>query len=189
MDNVSFPSEMKALAAFEKSLDADLSLEQMEKIGEQILNVKTTGAKTAQIGHQLLNRLEAKKDQVVQQRLDSLSRMQDPVKKIKELQSLMYFLPPEEIDRQFSAIEMEAGLLSGKDQKIKDVLEQQLQHLQFKQEKPVVHELDEYTPHNFVEKVQNVANAIRNMESLEPLKEFSQAQINEIFRISNGRGA
>lgn len=186
MAGVSFPQEAKAFAAIERSLDADLSLSQIEKIGEQIVRTNTTD-KTREIGLNLLNRLECKKDALVNQKLIELNQTSNPVLKIKQLQPLIYFLPPEEIDRQLSAIEMDASLLSGKDQKLQEPVRRQLDHLRLSLDKPIFQELDPNTPNGFAEKAKEVADAVLKTQTLTPLTEgFNAVQLQEVHRAAAG---
>ncbi len=186
MEGVSFPQEARGFAAIEQSLEADLSLSQIEKIGEQIVNTKTTD-KTREVGLGLLNRLESKRDALVNQKLAELNQTSNLVSKIKQLQPLIYFLPPEEIDRQLSAIEMDASLLSGQDQKLQESVQQQLDHLRLSLDKPIFQELDANTPHGFAAKAKEVANAVLRTGSLAPLAEgFNAVQLREVCRAAAG---
>lgn len=184
MENLSFPSEMRAFAKIEKALQKeDLSLQQIEKIGEKILDATTE--KTQGLSQGLLNRLEEKRDKVLQERMQKLEKTTNPLKRIEGLRELMYFLPPDEIEAQFSAIAMQAALLPTQDQKTKEAAGRQLEHFAFQMANPVLHELDETTPHSFQERVQKIAKAIQKTESLKPLEGFNALQLKQIF----GRGA
>jgi len=187
MEGASFPREVQTFAALERALDADLSLQDIEEIGEQIVNTKTTD-KTRAIGLGLLNRLDTKREELVKNKLAQLNQTRDPVLKIKQLQPLIYFLPPEEVERQFTAIAMQASLLSGKDQRTQEAVQGQLNHLRLTTKRPVFLELDENTPHSFVNEAQKVADAVLRTKSPAPLQGFNKVQLEEVSRAA-ARGA
>ena len=189
MVSAPFPREVQAFAAIEKSLDADLSLQDIEKIGEQVVNVKTSDQRTRDIGIGLLNRLETKREQVVKDQLAKLDQTRDPVAKIKQLQPLMEHIAPEEVERQFSAIAMEASLLSGDNQKTQKAVQGQLLNLRITFAKPIFRALDADAPQSFANEALKVRDAVLRTKSTAPLKAgFNDVQLQEVYRAA-ARGA
>lgn len=187
MEGASFPREVQTFAALEqKMLAADLSLQDIETIGGKIVSTQTTD-KTREIGQKLLNRLDVKREELVEKKLVQLNQTRDPVAKIKQLRPLMFFLPPEEIESQFSAIAMQASLLSGESSRTKDAVSRQLDHLRLAYEKPIFQELDPAAPHSFASEAQKVADAVLKTKSAAPLKEgFNDVQLKEVYRAAGG---
>jgi hypothetical protein len=175
MNGPSFPPEMRQLAALERRLNEDLTLDEIDEIEQQITAQATD--KTRQVAINLLNRFEAKKPALIDRQITLLNDASDPVAKIRLLAPLMGYLDPEAVDTQLTAIEMDVALSSN--EKVRAAAQKQLEHLKFAQKKPILHDLK-----TFADQARKVAAAVQRTQSLQPmLAEFNPIQLTEIRRL------
>ena len=178
MARVSFPRIAARFAVLEARIAAkDLSLHKVEGIEERIIAL--TNDKTREFAMPLLSRLDDKRAGLVSRQVARLDSNRNPIAKLKQLESLMPHLSPEEVEGQFEAIEREVSLSSDK---IRETVSKQLQHLRFAQSRPILHELDG-TPHSFADQVRKIADAVRKTNSLAPLQQLNSIQLQEIRRV------
>jgi len=169
---------MRRLASLEARLNrADLSLQQIDEIAEQIV-VQTTD-KTRGVAVGLLNRCEARKPALIDRQIRLVQEATDPIAKIKLLTPLIGHLNPTEVDEQLKAIEFEASL--SENPKVQEAVKKQLEHLQFAQAKPLLHDLK-----HFMDQAQKVGAAVQRTQSLAPLQGWNNVQWGEVRRAAIG---
>lgn len=173
--SMSFPPEFSELTSLEARLSEDLSLGQIEEIEQQIVGLNQTTDKTRGIAVSLLNRFEAKKPALIDREIVRLEQATDPVSKIKLLTPLIGYLDPSAVVEKIEAIKLEASL---SDQKIQDAVKKQLEHLEFAQEKPVLHDLSE-----FIASARRIAETVEKSRTLDPLlQSMNPVQLREVRR-------
>jgi hypothetical protein len=165
-----YPSELSKCEIRLRS--QDLSLQDIEEIEQQVM-VQTTD-KTRKFAVGILERCETKKQPLIARQITKLEAASDPAQKIGLLTPLIPYLEPQEVDEKLDKIQFEASLTT--DPKVQKAVAKQLEHLQFAQAKPVVHDL-----HAFVARLKGIGEAVLNRNSLDPmLGELSQYQIQQV---------
>jgi len=176
MGIVPYPSGLSACQT--RLGNQDLSLRDIEEIEQQIM-VQTTD-KTRKFASNLLKSCDEKKEPLIARQITMLDNASDPVMKINLLTPLIPYLDPQEVDQKLDKIEFEASISS--DPKVQQAVTAQLQHLQFAQAKPVVHDLKEFTT-----RLSEIGTAVLNQNSLDPMvKELSQYQIQQVQQAAIG---
>jgi len=165
-----YPSE---LSKYEVRLGGqDLSLQDIEEIEQQVM-VQTTD-KTRKFAVGILQKCEDKKQPLIDRQIKQLDAASDPALKIGLLTPLIPYMEPQQVDEKLDKIQFEATLAS--DPKVQKAVTKQLEHLQFAQAKPVVHDLNA-----FVTRLKGIGEAVLNRNSLDPmLGELSQYQIQQV---------
>jgi hypothetical protein len=173
-----YPSELAACQT--RLRGQDLSLQDIEEIEHEVM-VQTTD-KTRQFASSLLQRCDEKKKPLIDRQIVMLDQATDPVAKIGLLTPLIPYMEPQEVDEKLEKIEFEASLSS--DPKVQKAVTKQLEHLQFAQAKPLVHDLKEFTL-----RLKSVGDAVLSQNSLDPMvKELNQYQIQQV-RHAAARGS
>ena len=180
MKSVSFPPEIPKFSVLERRVSEELTLGEIEEISDQIFHEMTE--KSRDIGNKLLSCLEKKRAQLIERDIALLEADHNPFSKIERLKSLMFFLSPEEIERQFEAIETDTALSSEIDSKILKTAKKELQLLRFREEFRIVDELFGEAPPDFATRMREVAKKIQVTNSLESFKDLNSIQVKEIYR-------
>ena len=171
MNIVLFPP-INQLAKFEKKLGDHLSLQSIEEIEDQIM-CQTTD-KTRSFAVNLIELFENKKLELIDNQVHQLDKAAGPLDRLKLLIPLIGYLEPEEVERRFDTIELDA--LSA-DEKIRKAVQKQLEPLRFAEHKPLVKDLAQFTV-----RAHEIADQVRREHSLAPLQELSPVQLREVDR-------
>lgn len=180
MKSSPFPSEVSKFAAFEKRISEELTLDQIDEIVDQILIEMSD--KTREVGQKLLSQLSIKQQLLIDRQIAILEGNENPISKIDQLKYLLFFLSPEEIERQLDVIEMTLALYSEIDQRVIEAAKRELRLLRFRQDFPIVNDLFGEAPSDFTFQMKKIAREIEKSGSLASLISLNETQRKEILR-------
>ena len=176
MSRISIPPEAIKLAALERRISDDLTLNQIDEISTQIYNETTE--KTAGLSRQLIDKLQQKREKLVEKKIAQLDIENNLLAKIEQLSEILPDLTPLETDLYIQEIEQIASLSSTTDAKMVAIARQKLDCMRFEEAAAIPKDL-----HALAAKMREVGKMIEETQSPALLSQFfNERQIAEIYR-------